>query len=66
MAASQSGEGRMMIDSIVWAQYINVKDTQTATATAVTGHPLLPLWSTQLLACVEILELSADSFETRI
>jgi len=23
----QSGEGRMMIDSVVWAQYINVTDT---------------------------------------
>jgi len=30
----------------------------------VTGHPL-PLLSTQLLECVEILKLSADSFETR-
>jgi len=27
-----SGEGRMMIDSVVWAQYINVTDTQTATS----------------------------------
>jgi len=29
MAGLQSGEGRMMID-LVWAQYINVTDTQTA------------------------------------
>jgi len=28
MAGLQSGEGRMMIDSVVWAQYINVTDTQ--------------------------------------
>jgi len=28
MAGIQSGEGRMMIDSVVWAQYINVTDTQ--------------------------------------
>jgi len=28
----QSSEGRMMIDSVVWAQYINVTDTQTATS----------------------------------
>jgi len=28
----QSGKGRMMIDSVVWAQYINVTDTQTTTA----------------------------------
>jgi len=32
MAGLQSGEGRMMIDSVVWAQYINVTDTQTATS----------------------------------
>jgi len=31
MAGLQSGEGRMMIDSVVWAQYINVTDTQTDT-----------------------------------
>jgi len=29
MAGLQYGEGRMMIDSVVWAQYINVTDTQT-------------------------------------
>jgi len=29
MAGLQSGEGRMMIDSVVWAQHINVTDTQT-------------------------------------
>jgi len=29
MAGLQSGEGRMMIDSVVWAQYINVTDTPT-------------------------------------
>jgi len=28
MAGLQSGEGRMMIDSVVWAQYINVTNTQ--------------------------------------
>jgi len=27
----QSREGRLMIDSIVWAQYTNMTDTQTAT-----------------------------------
>jgi len=32
MAGLQSGEGRMTIDSVVWAQYINVIDTQTATS----------------------------------
>jgi len=32
MAGLQSGEGRMMIDSVVWAQDINVTDTQTATS----------------------------------
>jgi len=30
MAGLQSEESRMMIDSVVWAQYINVTDTQTA------------------------------------
>jgi len=34
MAGLQSGEGRMMIDLVVWAQYINATDTQTATQTA--------------------------------
>jgi len=30
MAGLQSGEGQMiMINSVVWAQYINVTDTQT-------------------------------------
>jgi len=29
MAGLQSGEGRMMIDSVVWVQYINVTDTRT-------------------------------------
>jgi len=31
MAGLQSGEGRMIIDSVVWAQYINVTDTHTDT-----------------------------------
>jgi len=31
MAGLQSGEGRMMIDSVIRAQYVNVTDTQTAT-----------------------------------
>jgi len=29
MAGLQSGEGRMMTDSVVWAQYINMSDKQT-------------------------------------
>jgi len=29
MAGLQSAEDRMMLDSVVWAQYINVTDTQT-------------------------------------
>jgi len=32
MAGLRPGEGRMMIDSVVWAQQINVTDTQTATS----------------------------------
>jgi len=31
MAGLQSDESRMMIDSVVWAQHIEVIDTQTAT-----------------------------------
>jgi len=31
MTGIQSGEGRMLIDSVIWAQYINVTDMQTAT-----------------------------------
>jgi len=34
MAGLQSRKGRMMIDSVVSAQHINVTDTQTATETA--------------------------------
>jgi len=34
MAGLQSGEGRMMIDSVIWAEYINVTDTNTQTATS--------------------------------
>jgi len=32
MAGLQSGEGRIVIDSVVWAQYINVTDTQSHTS----------------------------------
>jgi len=32
MARLQSDEGCMMIDLVIWAQYINVTDTQTATS----------------------------------
>jgi len=35
MAGRQSGEGRMMIDSVVWAQYINVTD-QSCTRVGLT------------------------------
>jgi len=28
MTGLQSGEGRMMIDSVIWAQYMNITDTQ--------------------------------------
>jgi len=39
MVGLQSGKGRMMIDSVVWAQNINTSDTQTdrhfATANAM-------------------------------
>jgi len=60
MAGLQSNEGRMMIDSVVWAQYINVTDTQTyshvATANAAPTHCVRwqkhvivrPTWSVSL------------------
>jgi len=35
MARLQSGEGRMMIDSVIWAQHINVTDTQTDSHVAI-------------------------------
>jgi len=38
MAGLQSGEGCMMIDSVVWAQYINVTDSHDAIASAVPMH----------------------------
>jgi len=42
MAGLQSGEGHTMIDSVVWAQYINVTDRHTdshvATANAAPTH----------------------------
>jgi len=38
MAALQSGEGRMMIDLVVWPQYINVTDTQTHSHSHTDSH----------------------------
>jgi len=40
MAGLQSGEGRMMIDSVVWAQHINVTDrhTNSHVTTAIAEH----------------------------
>jgi len=35
MAGLQSGEGRMMIDSVVLTQYINVTDTHTDSHVAI-------------------------------
>jgi len=35
MAGLQSREGRMMIDSVVWAQYINVTDRHTDSHVAI-------------------------------
>jgi len=35
MAGLQSGEGRMMLDSVVWAQYINVTDKHTDSHVAI-------------------------------
>jgi len=42
MAGLQSVEGRVTIDSVVWAQYINVTnrhtDSHVATANAASAH----------------------------
>jgi len=38
MAGLQSGEGRVMIDLVVWALYINVVDSHVAIATAAPTH----------------------------
>jgi len=35
MAGLQSGEGGMIIDSVVWAQYINVTDRHTDSHVAI-------------------------------
>jgi len=35
MAGLQSSEGRMMIDSVVWAQYISATDTDSHVAIAM-------------------------------
>jgi len=40
MAGLQSHEGRMLIDSVVWAQYINVTDTQAPLAPSPLQMPL--------------------------
>jgi len=36
-AGLQSGKGHMMMDSVVWAQYINMTDTQTDSHVAITN-----------------------------
>jgi len=38
MAGIQSSEGRMIIDSVVWAQYINVTDSHITIVDAVPMH----------------------------
>jgi len=37
MAGLQSGKGRTMIDSVVWAQYINVTDKHTDSHVAISN-----------------------------
>jgi len=38
MAGLQSSEGRVMINSVVWAQYISVRDSHVAIANAAAVH----------------------------
>jgi len=40
MAGLQSGKDRMMIDSVVWAQYINVTDRHTDSHVATANAEL--------------------------
>jgi len=39
MAGLRSGEGRMMINSVVWAQFINVTDAENSHV-ATAGAPM--------------------------
>jgi len=47
MAGLQSGEGRMMIDSVVWAQYINVADSHVVIANAAPTRLYIANWTTK-------------------
>jgi len=64
MAGLQSGEGRMMIDvieSVIWAKYINVTDTvaiATATLTHCTWRQKQPIRSTSKPNGLLFLELT--------
>jgi len=50
MAGLQSGEGRMMIDSVDWAQYINGTDTDSHVA-------IVLRWAAKIKECVVKTEL---------
>jgi len=53
MAELQSGEGRMIIDSVVWAQYMNVTDTQqTDSHVAVANSALRTGVGRQKCVCI--------------
>jgi len=51
MAGLQSGEGCTMIDSVVWAHYVNVTDTQTVTQPCRHGNscPNALQWATKTI-----------------
>jgi len=54
MAGLQSGVGRMKIDSVVWAQYINVTHTDSHVAIADTAPTHWPGRGTAVKALVLI------------
>jgi len=63
MAGLQSGEGRIMIDSVVWAQYINMTDTQTAASCGKNNDWHFLLWHVQIViigVCIFILSINRD------
>jgi len=61
----RSRRGKVFLKPMTDYQLVAYVCYATSCTSVVTGHRL-PWWSTQLLACVEILELSTDSFETKI
>jgi len=58
MAGLQSGEGRMMIDSVLWVQYINVTDTHTDSHVAIANAAPTHCVRRQKQECLSVEEAS--------